>query len=71
MDKKDKSVEDLDERSDVKDESALNEIQFTFDKFMDDVVVKESRNKKKNLLIEETPARKYLKKYHKTGLGGK
>lgn len=32
-----------------------------FDKFMDDILIKES--KKMPLLIEETPQRKYVKKY--------
>lgn len=32
-----------------------------FDKFMDDILIKES--KKKNEQIEETPQRKYIKKY--------
>ena len=32
-----------------------------FDKFMDDILVKES--KKASRLIEETPQRKYVKKY--------
>lgn len=32
-----------------------------FDKFMDDILIKES--KKKNEQIEETPQRKYIKRY--------
>lgn len=35
--------------------------ELTFDKFMDDILLKESV--KKPALIEETPQRKYAKKY--------
>jgi hypothetical protein len=38
-----------------------DEQDINFDKFMDDILIKES--KKKQELIEETPQRKYVKKY--------
>jgi hypothetical protein len=39
-----------------------NEVEaLEFDKFMDDILVKESRQLPR--LIEETPQRKYVKKY--------
>jgi len=34
---------------------------FTFDKFMDDILVKETQ--KKPELVEETPQQKYIKRY--------
>jgi len=34
---------------------------FTFDKFMDDILIKESVTK--HVLTEETPQREYVKKY--------
>ena len=37
------------------------ELETIFDKFMDDILIKES--KKKQELLEETPQRKYAKKY--------
>ena len=38
-----------------------HEEELTFDKFMDDILLKESA--KKPVLVEETPQRKYAKKY--------
>jgi hypothetical protein len=37
------------------------EEELNFDKFMDDILVKESKRPKE--LVEETPQRKYVKKY--------
>jgi hypothetical protein len=39
------------------------EQEFTFDKFMDDIVVKEEKAKKRHVQEEETPQRKYIKRY--------
>lgn len=39
-----------------------DEEKFTFDKFMDEIVVRERKLEKRDV-IEETPARKYAKKY--------
>lgn len=36
-------------------------LEFTFDKFMDDILIKESAHKP--ALIEETPQREYVKRY--------
>ena len=36
---------------------------YTFDKFMDDILVKEEQAKKKNVQKEESPAREYVKRY--------
>lgn len=41
-----------------------NEEQFTFDKFIDDILIKESRtNKKRDERDDESPQRKYNKLY--------
>jgi len=37
------------------------DLVFTFDKFMDDILIKESVTK--HVLTEETPQREYVKKY--------
>jgi hypothetical protein len=37
------------------------DLTFTFDKFMDDILIKESAQKP--VLLEETPSRKYVKRY--------
>lgn len=35
----------------------------TFDKFMDNILVKEKKSRDKNVLKEETPQRKYIERY--------
>lgn len=42
-------------------EEIVEEQEFTFDKFMDDILIKESV--RSPVLVEETPQRKYVKKY--------
>lgn len=37
------------------------EDELNFDKFMDDILIKESKKSKE--LVEETPQRRYVKKY--------
>lgn len=37
--------------------------QFTFDKFMDDILVKEDKAKRQGRQKEETPQREYIKRY--------
>jgi|GEM_PF-2652498 len=38
-----------------------DEVTFTFDKFMDDILIKESKHSP--VLNEETPSREYVKRY--------
>jgi hypothetical protein len=40
---------------------AMQEEELSFDKFMDDILVKET--KRQPTLVEETPQQKYMKKY--------
>lgn len=37
--------------------------QLTFDKFMDDILVREDKSRKKNRQKEDTPSQEYNRKY--------
>jgi hypothetical protein len=43
------------------EKSRMQDESFTFDKFMDDILMKESQ--KSPELVEETPQQKYIKRY--------